>query len=139
MPMPELKKVGLKLTIPRIKILQLLQQSKQHHVSAEDIYTQLKEERDDVGLATVYRVLTQFEAAGLVIKHRFEGDHAVYELAHEKHHDHLVCLNCKRVEEFVDETIEQRQQQIAQTFGFKMTDHCLHIYGICKDCQNNSN
>ncbi len=130
-----LKAAGLKATVPRLKILEVLQQREGEHLSAEDIYKILLENRLDVGLATVYRVLTQFEAAGLVARHRFEGGHAVFELEQGEHHDHLVCSRCGRVEEFLDPVIEERQRQIAEQAGFEMTDHQLYIFGICADCR----
>lgn len=104
------------------------------HLSAEDIYKALLETGDDIGLATVYRVLTQFEAAGLVIRHYFEGGHSVFELDEGEHHDHLVCVKCGKVEEFVDSVIEERQLAIAKKMNFQMTDHSLYIYGICENC-----
>lgn len=131
----QLKNVGLKITLPRLKVLQILEQSANHHLSAEDVYKGLLETDEDVGLATVYRVLTQFEAAGLVSRHNFEGGHSVFELNQKEHHDHLVCVKCGRVEEFVDDLIEQRQKEIAEKAQFKMTDHALNIYGICPKCQ----
>ncbi|MDI9818737.1 MULTISPECIES: ferric iron uptake transcriptional regulator [unclassified Legionella] len=131
----QLKDAGLKITMPRLKVLQILEQSRDHHLSAEGVYKALLEMGEDVGLATVYRVLTQFEAAGLVARHNFEGGHSVFELSQGEHHDHLVCVKCGKVEEFIDEIIEQRQQKIAQRANFKMTDHALNIYGICPDCQ----
>jgi Fur family transcriptional regulator, ferric uptake regulator len=131
----QLKNAGLKITMPRLKVLQILEQSPYHHLSAEGVYKALLDMGEDVGLATVYRVLTQFEAAGLVSRHNFEGGHSVFELSQGEHHDHLVCVKCGRVEEFVDETIEQRQQLIAKRANFKMTDHALNIYGLCPDCQ----
>jgi Fur family ferric uptake transcriptional regulator len=130
----QLKNVGLKITLPRLKVLQILEQSTNHHMSAEEVYKALLETGEDVGLATVYRVLTQFETAGLVSRHNFEGGHSVFELSQGEHHDHLVCVKCGRVEEFVDELIEQRQKEIAQKAQFKMTDHALNIYGICNQC-----
>ena len=130
-----LKEAGLKVTLPRMKVLHILENAKQHHFSAEAVYKTLLEQGDDVGLATVYRVLTQFEDAGLVIRHNFDGDHAVFELNHGEHHDHLVCVKCGKVEEFVDEIIEDRQHAIAEKAQFKMTDHSLNIYGLCIDCQ----
>jgi len=130
----ELRNAGLKVTLPRIKILQILEGTSNRHMSAEEIYRTLTEAGDDVGLATVYRVLTQFESAGLVHRHNFEGDHSVFELNHGDHHDHLVCNRCGKVEEFVDETIEERQRAIAKQSNFEMTDHSLNIYGICQDC-----
>lgn len=132
----ELRKAGLKVTLPRLKILNILESSATRHISAEEVYKQLLESGDDVGLATVYRVLTQFEAAGLVIRHHFDTGHAVFELDEGEHHDHLVCIKCGHVEEFVDEMIEQRQQEIAKKLSFQITDHCLYLYGVCKNCQN---
>ncbi|OGV29609.1 MAG: transcriptional repressor [Legionellales bacterium RIFCSPHIGHO2_12_FULL_35_11] len=131
----QLKDAGLKITIPRIKILQILEQSVDHHLSAETIYKLLIETGEDVGLATVYRVLTQFEAAGLVCRHYFEGGSCVFELSQGSHHDHLVCMECSRVEEFFDDIIEQRQRMIAEKTHFKMIDHSLTIYGLCSGCQ----
>jgi len=130
-----LKKAGLKITTPRLKILEILEKSKEHHLSAEDIYRILLELDEEIGLATIYRVLTQFEAAGLIVKHHFEGGQSVFELDHGVHHDHLVCVKCNRVEEFVDPIIEERQQEIAKQADFTMTDHSLNVYGICKKCQ----
>ncbi len=130
----QLKEAGLKITMPRLKILQILEQSTRHHLSAEDVYKALSEMGEDVGLATVYRVLTQFEAAGLVNRLNFEGGYSVFELSVGEHHDHLVCVKCGRVEEFVDKIIEQRQNMIAEQAGFKMTDHALNIYGLCPMC-----
>lgn len=132
---PELRKAGLKVTVPRVKILNILEHAKSHHLSAEAIYQSLLESGDDVGLATVYRVLTQFEKAELVIRHNFEEGHSVFELNQGEHHDHMVCVKCGKVEEFVDEVIEQRQLMIAEQAGFQMTDHRLHIYGICAECK----
>lgn len=132
----ELRKAGLKVTLPRVKILQLLESSETRHLSAEDVYKALIEAGEEVGLATVYRVLTQFESAGLVMRHRFEGGHSVFELHTVEHHDHLVCNKCGRVEEFFDEIIEERQDKIAADFGFEITDHSLYLYGICSDCKN---
>lgn len=130
-----LKNVGLKITLPRLKILQILEQSYNHHLSAEGVYKALLETGEDVGLATVYRVLTQFETAGLVSRHNFEGGYSVFELDQGKHHhDHLVCVKCGLVEEFFDDVIEQRQKSIAEQAHFKMTDHALNIYGICPAC-----
>lgn len=131
----DLKKAGLKVTLPRLKILHILEQAKEHHFSAEDIYRLLLESGEDIGLATVYRVLTQFEEAGLVIRHHFEGGQSVFEMDHGTHHDHLVCVKCGRVEEFVDQLIETRQEEIAKKAGYLITDHSLNIYGICKSCQ----
>lgn len=131
----ELRKAGLKVTLPRVKILQLLENSETRHLSAEDVYKTLIEQGEEVGLATVYRVLTQFESAGLVMRHRFEGGHSVFELHTVDHHDHLVCNKCGRVEEFFDEIIEERQNKVANDFGFEITDHSLYLYGICPSCR----
>ena len=130
----QLKKAGLKVTLPRVKILQILENTVSHHLSAEDVYKTLLEQGEDVGLATVYRVLTQFEAAGLVTRHHFEGGHSIFEVNQGDHHDHLVCLKCNKVVEFVDPVIEGRQKAIAQEHGFALTDHNLYLYGICADC-----
>ncbi len=131
----DLKKAGLKVTLPRMKILEILETSNVHHLTAEDIYRQLLEAGEEIGLATVYRVLTQFEAAGLVTRHHFEGGQAVFELERGAHHDHLVCVKCGKVVEFMDETIEAKQRQISSEAGFEITDHALTIYGICRDCR----
>jgi len=131
----ELKKAGLKATLPRIKILEILEKSAMRHMSAEDVYKALLESGEDVGIATVYRVLTQFESAGLVFRHNFEGGHSVFELDEGQHHDHILCIKCGRVDEFFDETIEQRQKDIAKKHGYTMTDHSLIIQGICRKCQ----
>lgn len=130
----QLKNAGLKITLPRLKVLQILEQSRDHHLSAEGVYKALLAMGDDVGLATVYRVLTQFEAAGLVSRHNFEGGSSVFELSQGEHHDHLVCVKCGLVVEFVDEVIEERQKSIAEKSQFQMTDHALTIYGICPKC-----
>ncbi|WP_455206787.1 ferric iron uptake transcriptional regulator [Kaarinaea lacus] len=131
----DLREAGLKATVPRVKILEIMERSSVRHLSAEDIYKALLDEGEDVGIATIYRVLTQFESAGLVTRHHFEGGISVFELDQGKHHDHILCLKCGKVEEFFDEIIEQRQKDIAAKAGFSMTDHSLNIYGICKDCQ----
>ena len=131
----ELKDAGLKITLPRVKILQILASSEVHHVSAEDVYKLLLQNSEEIGLATVYRVLTQFEQAGLVIRHNFEGGHSVFELSSDKHHDHIVCLRCGRVEEFADDEIEQLQRKIADKLGFELTDHNLNMYGLCQECR----
>jgi Fur family ferric uptake transcriptional regulator len=128
----EIRKAGLKVTLPRVKILELLEESDQRHVSAEDVYKMLLDKGEEIGLATVYRVLTQFEAAGLVTRHNFEGGHAVFELDRGEHHDHIVCIVCGKVMEFMDHTIEERQRQIAGEHGFEMADHSLIIYGRCR-------
>lgn len=130
----QLKNVGLKVTIPRLKVLQILEHSKDRHLSAEDVYKSLMESGEDVGLATVYRVLGQFEVAGLIQRHNFEGSHSVFELSQGEHHDHLVCIECGKVEEFMDEVIEERQRAIAVSAGFKMKEHSLTIYGHCQQC-----
>jgi len=131
----ELKDAGLKITLPRIKILQILDSAEVHHVSAEDVYKILLNNGEEIGLATVYRVLTQFEQAGLVVRHNFEGGHSVFEMSSEKHHDHIVCVRCGRVEEFTDEEIEKRQQVVADRLSFELTDHNLNMYGLCPDCR----
>lgn len=130
-----LKKAGLKITLPRRKILETMEKAKEHHLSAEDIYRILLESGEEIGLATVYRVLTQFEEAGLVVRHHFECGQSVFELDLGIHHDHLMCVKCGRVEEFVDEIIETRQEEIARQAGYTITDHSLNIYGICGRCQ----
>ena len=131
----DLKRAGLKATLPRLRILEMLEGSPDRHVSAEDLYRALLAAGESIGLATVYRVLTQFEQAGLVIRHNFDSGSAVFELAASDHHDHLVCVRCGRVTEFVDETIEERQRAIAARNGFTMTDHSLIIHGLCSDCR----
>lgn len=132
----DLRKAGLKVTLPRIKILDILESSGNRHLSAEDIYRKLVDLREDIGLATVYRVLTQFEAAGLVTRHHFANGMAVFELNAGDHHDHILCVDCGHVEEFMDEGIEQRQQAVARAHGFSISDHALVIYGHCekKNC-----
>ena len=125
----DLKQVGLKVTQPRMKILALLQTTQKRHVTAEDVYKMLLANNSEIGLATVYRVLTQFETAGLVIRHHFEGAQSVFELAQEEHHDHMVCLKTGKIIEFYDEIIEQRQRDIAKQHGFTITDHTLILYG----------
>ena len=131
----QLRSAGLKVTLPRLKILKILDAANPRHISAEDVYRALLESGDNVGLATVYRVLTQFESAGLVIRHTFTDGHAVFELNEQEHHDHLVCTQCNSVIEFMDPEIESRQETIAQSHGFKITDHNLYIYGLCQQCQ----
>jgi Fur family transcriptional regulator, ferric uptake regulator len=131
----QLKKAGLKITLPRLKVLQILEQSSIRHLSAEDIYRALVDMGEEVSLATVYRVLTQFEAAGLLYRHHFEEGHSVFELSEGEHHDHLICVKCRKVLEFVDEIIETRQAMIAKRENFKMTSHALNIYGWCSACQ----
>jgi len=131
-PQPDhLKNAGLKSTVPRLKILSLFELGQERHMSAEDVYKQLLASGDDVGLATIYRVLTQFEQAGLLARHNFEGGKSVFELNQGKHHDHIVCLQCGHVEEFYDAAIEARQEKIASERGFAVHDHSLHIYADC--------
>ena len=127
----DLKTIGLKATLPRLRILELFEKSEVRHLAAEDVYKKLVEEGTDTGLATVYRVLTQFEQAGLLTRHHFESGKAVYELNQGGHHDHIVCLQCGRVEEFVDEEIEARQKKAAEERGFTIHEHSLHIYADC--------
>ncbi|MCI0400795.1 MAG: ferric iron uptake transcriptional regulator [Gammaproteobacteria bacterium] len=129
----DLKKAGLKATLPRLRILQILENSQQRHMSAEDVYKALLEAGDDVGLATIYRVLTQFEAASLVTRHHFEGGLSVFELKQGPHHDHMLCINCGKIVEFVDDIIEERQRVMAHKHGFEIEDHSLILYGRCKD------
>jgi Fur family ferric uptake transcriptional regulator len=134
----ELKSTGLKATLPRLKILEIFQKGAQRHMTAEDVFRVLLLERSDVGLATVYRVLTQFEQASILSRSHFEGGKAVYELNEGQHHDHLVCLDCGKVEEFYDAEIERRQQAVAKVKGFAIADHALSLYANCtKDkCPN---
>ena len=131
----DLKKAGLKITLPRMKILEYLEASTIRHQSVEDIYRALLDDGEEIGLATVYRVLTQFEAAGLVERHHFESGQAVFELSEKGHHDHIVCVTCGKVEEFYDEMIESRQREVASAKGYEVTDHSLILYGQCPDCQ----
>ena len=126
-----LEQAGLKTTQPRLKVLNALETSEIRHMTAEDVYKQLLQSEQLVGLATVYRILTQFETAGLVIRHNFEGGRALYELHDGAHHDHMVCVECGKVFEFVDRTIEQRQRNVAAKAGFVMEDHSLSLYGVC--------
>jgi len=129
----ELKTNGLKATVPRLKVMQIFQDSTRRHLSAEDVYRQLLEQHSDIGLATVYRVLMQFVQAGLLERRQFDGGKAYFELNEGRHHDHLVCVRCGRVEEFVDAEIEARQQQIARARGFELQEHALALYGLCAD------
>ena len=124
----ELRKAGLKITLPRLKILEILEGAKDRHLSAEDIYKELLKSGEDIGLATVYRVLTQFESAGLVTRHNFEGGHSVFELDDGDHHDHMVCVDSGQVIEFVNEEIERLQHEIAEEYGFELIDHSLVLY-----------
>jgi Fur family ferric uptake transcriptional regulator len=134
----DLKNAGLKATTPRLKILNLFETSDVRHLTAEDVYKILLADNEDVGLATVYRVLTQFEQAGLLIRHHFEGDKAVFELDQGKHHDHLVCLQCGKVEEFYDPEIEKRQDRVAKERGFIVREHSLYLFADCtkQNCPN---
>ena len=127
----DLKTIGLKATLPRLKILNLFENSPVRHLTAEDVYKVLINEGMDIGLATIYRVLTQFEHAGLLIRHHFESGKAVFELNQGGHHDHLVCMQCGRVEEFFDAEIERRQIKIAKERGFTIHEHSLHLYADC--------
>jgi Fur family transcriptional regulator, ferric uptake regulator len=132
----DLRNAGLKVTLPRLKILEILEkQVDEHHLTAEKVYKILLSEDEDIGLATVYRVLTQFEAAGLVTRHHFEGGNSVFELAKGDHHDHILCMKCGKVDEFRDELIEARQKEIAQKLGYELTDHSLYLYGYCAACK----
>jgi Fur family ferric uptake transcriptional regulator len=131
----ELKQAGLKATRPRLMILQLLEDAEERHLTAEGVYRSLLEAGEEVGLATVYRVLTQFEQAGLVKRHHFDGERAFFELDEHKHHDHMVCMRCGKVEEFVNDEIERLQREVADEHGFKLTDHRMELYGLCAECQ----
>lgn len=135
-----LKNAGLKSTLPRLKILGLFENGQERHMSAEDVYRQLLSTGDDVGLATVYRVLTQFQQAGLLLRQNFEGGKSVFELNEGKHHDHIVCLQCGHVQEFYDSAIESRQKKVAAELGFDIHEHSLHIYADCTraKCPNRS-
>jgi len=135
----DIRKAGLKVTLPRVKILEILENTDARHVSAEDVYKELLANGEEIGLATVYRVLTQFESAGLVERHQFDGGHSVFELNRGDHHDHMVCIQCGTVEEFYDDSIEKRQQEIARKKGFEISDHSLVIYGVCKNCIKSGN
>ncbi|GBL02786.1 ferric iron uptake transcriptional regulator [Glaciecola sp. KUL10] len=129
----ELKKAGLKVTLPRLKILEILQNPSNQHISAEEVYKILLDQEEDIGLATVYRVLNQFDDAGILNRHHFEGGKSVFEISHKQHHDHLVCLSCGKVFEFEDEVIERRQEEIAARHNMKLTNHSLYLYGECTD------
>ncbi len=124
----ELRKAGLKITLPRLKILEILENARTRHLSAEDIYKDLLKSGEDIGLATVYRVLTQFETAGLVTRHNFEGGHSVFELDDGDHHDHMVCVDSGEVIEFVNDEIERLQHDIAEQYGYELLDHSLVLY-----------
>src|SRR5687768_4253108 len=127
-----LKKAGLKATLPRLKILRILEEASEHHLTAEDVYKELLAAGEEVGLATVYRVLTQFETAGMVIRHNFEGGRSVFEINHGSHHDHMVCIECGEVFEFMDDAIEERQRRVAEKAGFIVDAHQLYMYGVCE-------
>jgi Fur family ferric uptake transcriptional regulator len=131
----ELKSTGLKATLPRLKILEIFQKAEQRHLTAEDVYRLLLAEQSDIGLATVYRVLTQFEQAGILNRNHFEVGKAVYELREDQHHDHLVCVSCGKVEEFLDAEIERRQHNVATNLGWTLQDHAMSLYGLCPECQ----
>lgn len=131
---PELKSAGLKSTLPRVRVLDIIRHSESRHLGAEDIYRRLAEQGSDVGLATVYRVLSQLEAAGLLLRNVFDGGKAVFEINEGEHHDHLICLACGRVDEFSDELIEARQRETAKARGFELADHRLALYGYCAAC-----
>jgi len=131
----ELKEAGLKTTLPRLRILSILEEGEQRHFTAEDVYKTLIDADEDIAFATVYRVLTQFENAGLVLKHNFEGGRSVFELDRGEHHDHMVCAKCNTVTEFFDAEIEEKQKEIAKKYNFELQDHSLYLYGICKKCQ----
>lgn len=135
-----LKKAGLKVTLPRLKILEVLQDPECHHVSAEDLYKKLIDMDEEIGLATVYRVLNQFHDAGIVTRHNFECGKSVFELTQQQHHDHLICLDCGKVIEFSDEFIESRQRDIAKKNSIKLTNHSLYLYGYCTegDCREDN-
>ena len=132
----DLKNAGLKVTIPRLKILQILEkQVDERHLTAEMVYKILISENEEIGLATVYRVLSQFEAAGIVTRHHFEGGNSIFELDTGDHHDHILCMKCGKVDEFTDELIEARQQEVASKLGYELTDHGLYLYGFCPQCR----
>lgn len=131
----DIRSVGLKVTVPRVKILQMFESRSDagHHLSAKEVYKNLLLDGEEIGLATVYRVLTQFEAAGLVTRHHFEEGSSVFELNRGTHHDHILCVRCGRVDEFTDEITETRQQDIAAKLNYELTGHCLHLYGVCSN------
>ena len=134
----DLRNVGLKVTLPRVKILEILEnQTEERHLTAEKVYKILLNGNEEIGLATVYRVLTQFEAAGLVTRHHFEGGNSVFELNKGSHHDHIVCIKCGKVDEFTDSVIEKHQEDIAEKLGYELTEHSLCLYGYCSSCKQN--
>lgn len=131
----DLKDIGLKVTLPRLRVLAILETSENHHMGVEEIYRQLILQNQEVGIATIYRILTQFEKSGIVNKLNFENDKYVYEISNIEHHDHLICVKCGKIDEFTDDTIEKCQLLIADKFNYKLTDHSLHLYGLCAKCQ----
>ena len=131
----DLRKAGLKVTLPRLKIMKILENTAEKHLRAEDVYKILLAAGEEVGLATVYRVLTQFEAAGIVRRHHFDGNHALFELERGHHHDHVLCVHCGTVEEFMNEEIESLQQTVAEKLGYQLTDHSMTLYGLCAKCR----
>lgn len=133
----DLKKAGLKATVPRRKILEIFESAEHPHLTAEEVYQRLRAGGEEVGLATVYRVLTQFESAGLIIRHNFEGGRSVFEINQGGHHDHMVCVVCGKVFEFYDGAIEDRQREVAQKTGFSIDDHSLYLYGVCEGMKRN--
>ena len=135
----DLREAGLRSTLPRLKILSILESSETRHLSAEDVYRTMMGEDDSISMATVYRVLTQFEDAGLVIRHNFEGERAVFELNDADHHDHMVCVECGSVTEFIDCGIEKLQNKVASKHGFKIQDHSLTLFGLCANCHDKNN
>lgn len=132
----DLKDAGLKTTLPRLRILSVLESDSERHFTAEDVYKCLLDSGEDIAFATVYRVLTQFENAGLVLRHNFEGGRSVFELDDGNHHDHMVCIKCNKVTEFYDSEIEERQRKAAHKYNFELHDHSLYLYGLCSDCQS---
>ena len=134
----EIKQTGLKVTAPRVNVLSVFETSKSRHLSAEDVYKLLLKKSTDIGLATVYRVLTHFEKVGILVRSNFESGKSVYEMNRGTHHDHLVCTDCGRVEEFLDPEIEIRQKIIAESKGFSLTDHSLALYGVCGNCSSST-
>jgi Fur family ferric uptake transcriptional regulator len=131
----DLRRAGLKVTLPRLKIMKILENTEEKHLRAEDVYKILLAAGEEVGLATVYRVLTQFEAAGIVRRHHFDGNHALFELERGHHHDHVLCVHCGTVEEFMNEEIESLQQTVAEKLGYQLTDHSMTLYGLCAKCR----
>ena len=131
----DLRESGLRPTGPRLRILHLFERSVQRHFSADDVYRALIESKEEVGIATVYRVLSQFEQAGILIRHNFEGDRALYELNRGEHHDHLLCVQCGQVVEFFSHDLEEIQEKIAKKYDFKLQEHVLYLYGTCRSCQ----